>query len=347
MRRACIGKFDPASRDHSTQGELSHIYLHILGIDVSKLKFNVCLIRVDNRLRHRLFANTQAGFTDLSEWLKKNHVAQVHACLEATGTYSEALATYLSDGSHRVSLVNPAAIKAYAGAQLSRTKTDRVDAELIARFCLTQRPQLWKPAPPEVRELQALVRRLDSLIEMHTMEVNRLSSGLSTPQVRACIESVISHLEEQIKRTEKLMRKHINNHPQLRADRDLLLSIPGLGEATVARLMSEINFQRYESARQVAAFAGLVPRLRESGKSVRARARLSKTGTSRIRRSLYFPAVTALRCNPVIKEWAQGLRERGKCEMQIIGAVMRKLIHLAYGVLKSGKPYDPLHAQNA
>lgn len=320
---------------------------HILGIDVAKLKFNVCLIGEDGRLRHRVFANTTSGFSQLSEWLNKNKVTQLHSCLEATGTYSEALATYLHDNGHQVSLVNPAATKAYAGAQLSRTKTDRVDAELIARFCLTQKPQSWTPAIPEVRELQALVRRLNALIEMHTMELNRLSSGLSTPQVRDSIESVISHLEEQIARTEKLIRQHINNHPLLRADRDLLLSIPGLGEATVARLMSEINFHRYESARQVAAFAGLVPRLRESGKSVRGRARLSKMGTPRIRRSLYFPAVTALRCNPVIKAWASVLRERGKCEMQIIGAVMRKLIHLAYGVLKSGKPYDPLYAQNA
>ena len=319
----------------------------ILGIDVAKLKFNVCLIREDGRLKHRVFANTQVGCSQLSDWLKKNHVAQVHACLEATGTYSEAIATFLSDNNHQVSLVNPAATKAYAGAQLSRTKTDRVDAELIARFCLTQKPPLWAPAAPEVRELQALVRRLDSLIEMHTMEVNRLSSGVTTIEVKLSIESVISHLEEQIKRTEKLVRKHISNHPGLRADRDLLLSIPGLGEATVARLMSEINFHRYESAREVAAFAGLAPRLRESGKSVRGRARLSQMGTPRIRRSLYFPAITALRCNPAIKEWARGLRERGKCEMQIIGAVMRKLIHLAFGVLKSGKPYDPQHAQNA
>jgi transposase len=323
------------------------MYLHILGVDVAKLKFNVCLIREDGKLRHRVFANTEAGFSQLSEWLVKNNVTQVHACLEATGTYSEALATYLFDAGQLVSLVNPAATKAYAGAQLSRTKTDKVDAELIARFCFTQKPPLWKPAAPEVRELQALVRRLDSLIEMHTMEVNRLSSGVSTTEVRDSIESLISHLDEQIVRTEKLIRKQINNHPQLKAERDLLLSIPGLGEATVSRLISEINFHQYESAREVAAFAGLVPRLRESGKSVRGRARLSKTGTPRIRRSLYFPAVTALRCNPVIKAWASGLRKRGKCEMQIIGAVMRKLLHLAYGVLKSGKPYDPLHAQNA
>src|SRR3954465_2214738 len=148
--------------------------LPVLGIDVSKLKFNVCLIREDAKLRHRVFANTQAGFTEMSQWLKKNHITQVHACLEATGTYSEALATYLYDNGHQVSVVNPAATKAYAGAQLSRTKTDKVDAELIARFCQTQKPQLWMPAALEVRELQALVRRLDSLIEMHTMEENRL-----------------------------------------------------------------------------------------------------------------------------------------------------------------------------
>lgn len=165
--------------------------------------------------------------------------------------------------------------------------------------------------------------------------------------MKLSIESHVQYLEQQISLTEKLIHKHINNHPQLRAERELLLSIPGLGEATVARLMSEINFHKYEHAREVAAFAGLVPRLRESGKSVRGRARLSKMGTPRIRRSLYFPAITALRCNPLIKEWAAGLRERGKCKMQIICAVMRKLIHLAYGVLKSGKPYDPLHAQNA
>jgi transposase len=321
--------------------------LPVLGIDVSKLKFNVCLIRQDGRLRHRVFTNNEAGFTQLSEWLRKNQVTQVHACLEATGTYSEALATNLYDNGHQVSLVNPAATKAYAGAQLSRTKTDKVDAELIARFCLTQKPQVWTPPPVEVRELQALVRRLDALIEMHTMELNRLSSGVSSTEVKESLESVISHLQQQIARTEKLIRQQIKNHPGLRAERDLLLSIPGLGEATVARLMSEINFHQYESAREVAAFAGLVPRLRESGKSVRGRARLSKMGTPRIRRSLYFPAITALRCNPKIKEWASGLRERGKCEMQIIGAVMRKLIHLAYGVLKSGKAYDPLYTQNA
>lgn len=318
-----------------------------LGIDIAKLKFNVCLIREDGKLRHKVFVNTQAGFSQLSAWLCGNHAPQIHACIEATGTYGEALATYLADGGHQVSVINPAAIKSYAGCQLSRAKTDKVDAELIARFCLTQRPPLWTPAAPEIRELQALVRRLGALIEMQTMEQNRLSAGTLTDEVMQSLQHHLAFLEAEIKRTEKLIKEHIDNHPSLKADRDLLLSIPGIGEATTARLLSEISFHQYNTARSVAAFTGLVPRIRQSGASVRGRARLSKVGSPRVRHALYFPAVTAIRCNPQINTWAKSLRERGKCEMQIIGAVMRKLIHLAYGVLKSGKPYDPLYTQNA
>lgn len=318
-----------------------------LGIDIAKLKFNVCLIREDARLRHKVFANTQAGFSQLSAWLSNNGIEQVHACMEATGTYGEALATCLFDAGHRVSVVNPAAIKSYAGCQLSRTKTDKADAELIARFCQTQEPPLWTPLAPEIRTLQALVRRLDALIEMHTMEQNRLTAGAVDELVQHSLEEHLTYLEVESTRTEKLIKAHINSHPHLKAERDLLLSIPGIGEATTARLLAEINFQQYESARSVAAFTGLVPRLRQSGTSVRGKARMSKVGSPRIRHALYFPAVTAIRCNPQIKKWAEGLRQRGKCEMQIIGAVMRKLIHLAYGVLKTGKPYDPLHTQNA
>jgi len=113
-------------------------------------------------------------------------------------------------------------------------------------------------------------------------------------------------------------------------------------------LLAEIvDVTQYQSARQVAAYAGLVPRERRSGSSVRGRTRLSKIGNSRLRKALYFPAITALRCSEFFKEWAAGLRERGKCKMSVIGAAMRKLIHLAYGVLKTGQPFDPEWAQSA
>jgi transposase len=319
-----------------------------LGLDVAKLKFNACLTRDGGKLRHKLFANTSAGFAQLSEWLERQGAGRVHACMEATGTYYEALAAHLHEAGHTVSVINPASIKAYGQSRLSRTKNDRVDASLIASFCSERRPPAWHPPAPELRELQALVRRLDSLIEMRTMEENRLSSIIMVEAVRESVEEVIAHLSAQIKKTEALIRTHIDSHPGLRRQRELLDSIPGIGEATAAALLAEVpDIKEYRSARQVAAFAGLVPRERQSGSSVRGRVRLSKIGNARLRKALYFPALTAIRCSPFFREWAEGLRHRGKSKMAVIGAVMRKLVHLAYGVLKTGKPFDPEWVQKA
>lgn len=179
-------------------------------------------------------------------------------------------------------------------------------------------------------------------MEMRTMEENRLSSGIPVGAVRESVEELIAHLSEQIKKTEALINSHIESHPGLKRQRELLDSIPGIGEATAAALLAEVpDISQYRSARQVAAFAGLVPRERQSGSSVRGRVRLSKIGNARLRKALYFPAVTALRCSPFFQSWAEGLRQRGKSKMAVIGAVMRKLIHLAYGVLRTGRPFDP------
>ena len=320
----------------------------VLGIDIAKEKFNVCLINQSGKLKHKVFPNTATGWAQLLVWLSQQGVERVHACLEATGTYGEALALHLHEAGHTISVVNPAAIKAFAASRLSRTKTDRVDAELIARFFLAQAPARWTPPPPEVRELQALVRRLESLIEMRVMEENRLSSLITVKAVRHSVEQHLAYLDEQIKRAEKLIRNHINSNPTLKRQRELLDSIPGIAEATAALLLSEItSISQYRNARQVAAYAGLVPRQRQSGSSVRGRTRLSKIGNARLRRALYFPAVTALRCSPFFQQWAEGLRHRGKSKMSVICAVMRKLIHLAYGVLKTGKPFDPQWVQSA
>jgi transposase len=313
-----------------------------LGLDIAKLKFNACIISAGGKLRHKLFPNNPLGFAQLSDWLEKQGFKQVHACMEATGTYGDSLATYLHEQDHLVSVLNPAAIKAYAQSHLSRTKTDRVDAALIAGFCGERRPPAWHPPEHEVQELQALVRRLEALIEMRTAEENRLSSGISVGAVRESVEQMLAYLAQQIKRTEALIRDHIDIHPGLRRQRELLDSIPGLGETTAAALLAEVpDITQYKSARQVAAFAGLVPRERQSGSSVRGRVRLSKIGNARLRKALYFPAITALRCNRFFQEWAKGLRQRGKSKMAVIGAAMRKLIDLAYGVLKTGQPFDP------
>ncbi len=312
----------------------------VLGIDIAKAKFDVCLLLLNGQLQRKVFPNTPTGFELLARWLAQHTTEPIHACLEATGTYGAALALYLHEHQHIVSLINPAAIKAFAASRLTRSKTDRVDASLIARFCATQDPSPWTPLSAEVQELQGLVRRLNTLVEMRTMERNRLSAGETLMAVRTSIEAHITYLQADIAQTERLIQQHIRQHTALHAQFLLLLSIPGIGAATAALLLAEINFAAFGTARQVAAFVGVVPRLRQSGSSVRGRSKLSKIGSARVRHALYFPAVTALRCSPAIQAWANGLRARGKCEMQIIGAVMRKLIHVAFGILKSGRPYD-------
>lgn len=315
----------------------------VLGIDVAKHKVATALLTADGKVYHKSCGNTPTGFAELGTWLQRRHVTRVHACLEATGTYGDAVATWLYDAGHVVSVVNPAVIHAYARTQLARSKTDRIDAELIARFTATHQPPPWAPPAPEIRQLQALVRRLEALHGMRTQEANRLAAGRLIDEVRASIEAVLTSLDNQIAHVQQLIRDHFDQHPGLRAQRDLLTSIPGIGDATAAVLLAELFDKPYRSARQAAAFAGLVPRLLESG-TLRGRSRLSKIGPGRVRKALYFPAVTALRWNPTIRAVHARLQAAGKAPMVIIGAAMRKLIHLAYGVLKTGRAYEPTGA---
>ena len=315
----------------------------VLGIDIAKAKFQVSLLWADGRRRRKAFANSAAGCAELLAWLTRQGAVQVHACLEATGTYGELVATTLFDAGHQVSVLNPAIIYHYAKSRLARAKTDPVDADLIADYGVNEHPARWTPAPREHRELQALVRRLDALIGMHTDEQNRAQAGSLTAPVQASIEAVLAHLTAQITAVRRQIRDHIDQHPGLREQRALLTSIPGIGEATAAILLAELFNKTFASARQAAAFAGVVPRAQDSG-THHGRRVLCKVGPARVRKALYFPAITALRCNPSLQLLGQRLQHAGKPSMLIIGAAMRKLVHLAYGVLKSGRSYDPMVA---
>jgi len=311
----------------------------IVGIDIAKKKFDVAVL-MGEKVKSGTFHNTADGFGVFDRWLTKLGVERVHACMEATGTYGEELALYLHRAGHVVSVMNPAKIKGFAQSELSRTKTDKADAALIARFCRAMRPEAWQPTAPEVKELQSLVRRLESLNDMLTQERNRLP--ITHGMASASIERTISHLETEIQSTRRLIREYIDQDPDLRGKRDLLESIPGIGPATSAMILSEFgDVERFGEARRMASFCGLTPRHRQSGSSVRGKSMMSKTGSSRIRRALYMPALAAIRYNPVIIAFRTRLIANGKQKMVIVGAVMRKLVHIIFGVLKSGKPFDP------
>lgn len=310
---------------------------NILGIDVAKRKLDVALIFA-TRVLTKQFDNSPKGFKLLNAWLKSLHITQVHACLEATGPYGDAVALYLHQAGHFVSIVNPFRIKGYASAKLNRNKTDTADARLIADFCLTQNPDQWFPSEPQVIELQAFTRRIEMLDEMLQMEKNRLN--VSPSKTKQSIKRIIKTLEKEIEHLRANIKEHINQNPDLKQQDMLLQTIPGIGEKTSHLLLAEITFSRYSSARQVAAFAGVTPRKRKSGTSLD-QTYLSKQGNGRVRKALYFPAIVATRYNKIINQFASRLEKNGKAPMQIVCASSRKLLHIAFGVLKTKTPFNP------
>jgi len=251
-----------------------------LGIDLSKETFHAFLLS-DLADAKKVFPNTPKGFEQLTTWLKNRRAAEAHICMEATGAYWEALALYLHGLEHRVSVVNPARIKAFAQSELLRTKTDAVDAALIARFCKSQSPELWVPPPPEIRVLQALMRHYDHLKKTRAQQSVYVQSS-DAAIVTASIREVIATLDEQITQVERKIRQHFDDHPDLKRRRDLLTSIPGIGETTAGSILSGIpHLDRFQSAKAVAAFAGLSPRGRLTRASRLVSARSAGTRSSR------------------------------------------------------------------
>jgi len=313
----------------------------ILGIDISKDDFHVALLCEAGRSAKRSFPNAAKGFKQLEAWLKNRNVDLVHACMEATGPYWEALALHLHEGSHRVSVVNPSRTKAYGRSELLRTKNDTVDAALIARFCRAQSPSEWVPPTPEMRILQGLSRHLEHLKTTSAQEAARLKLPGLPDAVRTSIEGVVAALEAEIAHIEDEIRGHINRHPDLRRKQELLTSIPGIGDTTAFSILAEApDLESFASAKAVAAYAGLSPAERQSGTSLRSRSHLCKTGNARLRKALFYPAMTAMRCNPALHAFAERLRAKGKAKMVVLAAVMRKLLVLAYGILKSRQAFD-------
>jgi transposase len=310
-----------------------------LGIDISKDKFDAALL-IKDKFKTKAFSNTEKGFLALTKWFQKYKPFDLHICMEATGIYGEKLATFLFENNVRVSVVNPARIKGFGQCELSRNKSDKADAKLIARFCKSMNPKSWEPPPAHIQELRGWVKRLDALNAMKQQENNRLES--TEGDVLATVTEHIRFLEEEIDKAKLVVKNLVATNEDLCQKKELLESIPGVGEATIAVVLAYIGQpELFNSAKQMAAFVGLNPKQRQSGSSVNGRTRLSKTGNSAIRKALYMPAIVASRHNPVIKRFCDNLTDAGKTKMVVIGASMRKLVHIIYGVLKNQCPFNP------
>ena len=309
----------------------------ILCIDISKLTFDVALLN-DDKVKTKKFTNTSKGFSELKQWLKNNEIDSVHACMEATGGYESKLAQYLYDNNFKVSVINPARIKGFSMSKLSRVKTDKADSELIAQFCQAMQPDLWKPTPLNIQELQQWVRRLDSLIANKNQENNRLDGASEVVAIN--ISTHIEFLDKQIQEVEEHISNNIKGHQDLNDKSKLLNSIPGIGEKTIAIILAFLTVENFDSAKQVVAFVGLNPKPKQSGSSVLGAGRISKTGDADLRKAFYMPAIVSLRFNPIIKGFAERLSSVGKAKMIVVIAAMRKLLHIIYGVLKNKTPFN-------
>lgn len=307
-----------------------------VGIDIASKKFDVAVWNGGTSYKTKVFSNTPKGFSALKKWLEP--FGECHICMEATGAYSEPLATFLHDEGYDVSVDNPARIKAFSQSEMNRNKTDKDDARMIARYCKMHVPSLWQPAPLNERKLKALVNRLTNLQEMQQMEENRLETADAV--VQPSIRVVIAALEAQIKETKRAIRDHIDNDPDLKKNRELLESIPGVAGVLSSTMLAYLgDMSRFSSSKALVAWAGLNPMRQESGE-YKGKSRISKMGNSAMRKALYMPAIVAMKWNPAVKALKTRLEAGHKTGKVVVCAAMKKLLQLAYGVLKSGCPFN-------
>ena len=276
-----------------------------IGIDVSKDTLDVCLLKENNKSSYKTFGNHLGDFKKMLTWLK--HAApdaQIHVALEATGTYSNAVAEFLVEVDLKVSVVNPALTHKAAELYNIGNRTDHTMALVIATYCRKEAPELWRMAQPEVRKLSALVRRRVTLSEHLVQEKNRLGSPGLLKEIVTSLKKSITFLEKEIASIEKEIEEHIDQTPSLKDDHELLTSISGIGNRTAHILLAELpSVCECKEASSYAAFAGLAPYEQSSGTSVHKPTRLSKQGSGFLRSHLYLPALSAIQHNARIKDF--------------------------------------------
>lgn len=320
----------------------------VIGIDVSKLKLDaVVLLDAEGRkARSKSVPNDPAGFRALVTFACKQAgcvPGDLHAVLEATSVYHEACAAYLHDQGLAVSVVNPARVRDFARSLAVQSKTDAADARVLARFGQLTKPAPWAPPPREYRELKALLARLQAIEAQRRRERNRQEKLAASPGPKAVADSLtasLAFLETERARLTREIDDHLDRHPRLKDDKALLESIPAVGDKTARLALALLHDgKRFKHAREAAAYLGLNPIEHRSGTSVARKPRLSKRGDGSLRAQLYMAAVVATRHNPDVRALYLRLLARGKPKMSALGAAMRKLVHIMFGVLKHRVPY--------
>ena len=319
-----------------------------MGIDIAKASFDFCLLSSHGALLWRgHLSNDASGIKQFLAELKTGRwkVSLIHFALESTGVYGKALINALHQAGLALSVLNPAQVKFFAISVLRRIKNDRVDAQIIARFCLEPKPLATRPLRPIEEQLKLLVHERESRVSEQTRERNRAKNDPFQIQLPWLIsrqrQQRLNQLQKELTQLDDAINKLIASDQFLKAQSQLLCSIPGIAQTTAAKLLSELAAKEFHSARQLAAYAGLTPSQFLSGGSCYGKTHLSKIGNAFLRKALYLPAAVARRWCKALKPWVILLEKRKLSDLAIRGAIMRKLLHIAFGVLKHQKIFDP------
>jgi transposase len=320
-----------------------------LGVDVSKNTLDLVLLLNTNplKIKNKTIDNTPAGYALLQQWV--THLLPPEApwqvVMEATGVYHENLAYTLHQAGIPVSIVNPAQLRKYAQSLAIKSKNDHLDALVIARFGAERHPQHWTPPTAQVSALTQMLARLDVLSNELCREKNRREKAMSTrttDSVHLSLNQNISFLEQQYKTLKQTIDEQIESDGKLKQDRALLATIPAVGDKTSAYMTIFFNRYHFDSAEQSAAFLGLIPIEHTSGTSVHRHPHLARSGHPRLRSLLYMAALVASVHNPHLRALYQRLLLAGKAKKAALGALMRKLVHICYGVFTHQTPYQPI-----
>jgi len=313
---------------------------HVIGIDVSKKTLDICAI-FNGKIKKKAFTNTESGFKNLTAWVSKLELVNPHVCMESTGCYSEAVAEFLYKNEFKISVVNPMPIRAFRMSKMIRQKTDKTDSEVIAQFCLQNKPILWSPKPRENKELHEIKVRIDFLKKEHNRLINSLEKEYINESVKKSINEEIEFIKKQIKTLENEVKKIVKGNEKLKKQFDLLTSIKGVGAKTSLTILADMpDVDSFKDAKQYASFTGVTPSHFLSGTSVNGGSHISKIGSKKIRKVLYMCALVVKNRNKHFEKFVQKLEKKGKSAKVIIVAIMRKLMHLFFGMLKKNEKFD-------
>jgi len=309
-----------------------------VGIDIAKDKFDVALKR-GNKFINVAFKNNTSGFKAFEEWLKKNTL-NPWICLEATGSYGEGIAEYLASKNIIVSVCNPLQIKNYAKSILARNKNDTLDAKIIAAYAEERKPRCFIAPSEDKKHVRGLLQLIDTLQGQKQQLSNQLGSTL-LESIRKELKKAIKAIEKRIAELNAKLKVSIKKNNEHSEIKKRIKTVKGLGEKTAHAIIAYLpNIEDFQNAKQLAAYAGLNPKQHQSGKYA-GRTTLSKIGNSKIRKALYMPAMVVKNTNPHFKSFCQRLEKSGLTPKAIIGAVMRKLIHIIFGILKHKQDFNP------